>query len=176
MSVARSAILATVVVLGLSPVTGAAAQTYGADNGACDRGALANVFSTSQNNLIGSGVGAAAGGLVGSKFGGGSGQTVMTVAGILAGALAGGAIGRSMEPVDHGCIGRTLEHSPSKHTVAWKNPDSDSSYWVTPNDAYQRKDGTACRHYQTTGLIEGQRQHLKGTACRQPDGSWKVQR
>ncbi|MDB5410073.1 MAG: hypothetical protein JWL84_4985 [Rhodospirillales bacterium] len=175
MSVARSSILALLVVLGLSPAGGALSQSYGTDNGACDRGALSNVFSTSQNNLIGSGVGAAAGGLLGSKFGGGSGQTVMTIAGVLAGALAGGAVGRSMEPVDQGCISRTLEHSPSKKTVAWKNPDTNSSYWVTPTDTYQRQDGTPCRHYQTTALIDGHRQRLKGVACRQEDGSWKVQ-
>jgi surface antigen len=175
MSVARSSLIATFVVLGLSPVAGAMAQTYGADNGACDRGALSGVFSTSKNNLLGSGVGAAAGGLLGSKFGGGSGQTVMTIAGVLAGALAGGAVGRSMEPVDQGCVSRTLEHSPSKRTVAWKNPDSNSAYWVTPTDTYQRQDGTPCRHYQTTALIDGHRQRINGVACRQPDGSWKTQ-
>jgi surface antigen len=175
MSLARSSVFATLVIFGLSPVSGAMAQTYGTDNGACDRGALSNVFSTSTNNLIGSGLGAAAGGLIGSKFGGGSGQTVMTIAGVLAGALAGGAVGRGMDPVDQGCISRTLENTPSKRTVAWKNPDTNSSYWVTPTDTYQRQDGTPCRHYQTTALIDGKRQRLNGTACRQPDGSWKIQ-
>ena len=30
-----------------------------------------------------------------------------------------------------------------------------------------------CREYRTTATIAGRRQHLYGTACRQPDGSWQ---
>jgi surface antigen len=149
-------------------------STYGADNRACDRGALAGVFSTSTNNLLGSAVGAAAGGLLGSQFGKGSGNTVMTIAGVLAGALAGGYIGRSMDPVDQGCVSRALEHAPTRQTVAWKNPDTNASYWVTPTRTYQNDEGLPCREYVTTALIDGKRERLTGRACRQPDGTWKV--
>lgn len=32
--------------------------------------------------------------------------------------------------------------------------------------------GLFCREYQTTGVIDGRRERLYGTACLQPDGSW----
>jgi surface antigen len=149
--------------------------TYGTDQRSCNRSALEGVFSTSRNNLLGSAAGAAVGGLLGSQFGKGGGNTIMTIGGILAGALAGGAIGRSMDPVDQACIGRSLENTPTNQTVAWKNPDTNSSYWVTPTRTYQDRAGTPCREYVTDAVIDGRRQRLNGTACRQPDGSWKLQ-
>jgi surface antigen len=151
------------------------AQTYGADQGTCDRGALSNVLSTSTGNLLGSAAGAALGGLVGSQFGKGGGNTVMTITGVLAGALAGGYIGRQMDPVDQACVGRALESTPTNQTIAWQNPEKDSSYWVTPTRTYKDRDGTPCREYITNAVIDGQRQHMSGTACRQPDGSWKLE-
>ena len=49
---------------------------------------------------FGTGVGAVAGGLVGSRFGGGSGQVAATVAGAAGGALIGNAVGGSMDQSD----------------------------------------------------------------------------
>ncbi|HWK44517.1 MAG TPA: RT0821/Lpp0805 family surface protein [Stellaceae bacterium] len=165
--------LAVVVTVAV-PLASASAQTYGTDNRECDRTSLSNVFSTSTNNIVGSAVGGAAGGLLGSQFGKGSGNTVMTIAGVLGGALAGGTVGRSMEPVDHGCINQALEHTPSGQSVAWQNPDNHASYWVTPTKTYQQA-GKPCRHYTTTALIDGRSQRLHGTACRQEDGAWRQQ-
>jgi surface antigen len=164
------------VAIAASPVPGfAQSSTYGIDRGTCDRSALSGVFSTSTNNLIGSAVGAAAGGLLGSQFGGGSGKATMTVVGVLAGALAGGYVGRSMDPVDQGCVSRALEHAPTQQTVAWQNPDTGASYRVTPTRTYQERNGTPCREYTTTAVIDGRQEQVYGTACRQPDGAWKVQ-
>jgi surface antigen len=167
--------LCLLIAGGLVPGGSAQAQTYGTDNRSCDRTSLSNVFSTSQNNLVGSALGAAAGGLLGNQFGKGSGKSVLTIAGVLSGALAGGTVGRSMEPVDQGCVNQTLEHAPTGQTVAWQNPDQNSSYWVTPTKTYQTPDGNSCRNYVTTALIDGHRQRIQGVACRQPDGIWKQQ-
>jgi surface antigen len=176
-SILRRSGLALCLGVGLATALPSAsfAQSYGADQGTCDRGALSNVFSTSTGNLLGSAAGAALGGLVGSQFGKGGGNTVMTITGVLAGALAGGYVGRQMDPVDQACIGRALEATPTNQTVAWKNPDTNSSYWVTPTRTYQDRAGTPCREYVTDAVIDGRRQRLNGTACRQPDGSWKLQ-
>ena len=46
---------------------------------------------------VGAGVGAVAGGLIGSTFGGGSGKLVSTVVGAGAGAIAGSYIGSEMD-------------------------------------------------------------------------------
>ncbi|HEX7007209.1 MAG TPA: RT0821/Lpp0805 family surface protein [Alphaproteobacteria bacterium] len=170
-------LLCALAAIALVPL-GASAQprqTYGTDSGYCERGLLSGVFSTSTENIVGSALGAAAGGLLGSQFGKGSGKTTMTIAGILAGALAGGAIGRSMEPADQACVSRTLEHTPTGQTVAWQNPDNQSSYWVTPTRTYETASGVPCREYVTDAVIGGRVEKVVGTACRQPDGTWRVQ-
>ena len=152
--------------------TANAQNYYGVNSGTCDRSSLSHAFDTSTNNLVGSALGAAAGGLLGSQFGHGSGKSVMTIAGVLGGALAGGAVGRSMEPVDQACVNQTLEHGQTGQTVAWQNPDNGSTYQVTPTRTYQMN-GTDCREYTTTAVIDGQQQQILGKACRQPDGTWK---
>jgi len=45
---------------------------------------------------------------------------------------------------------------------------------VTPTKTYQTANGTYCREYQTTVLIDGKQERATGTACRQADGSWRV--
>jgi surface antigen len=47
---------------------------------------------------------------------------------------------------------------------------------VTPTKTFQEPDGTPCREYVTDAVIGGQREQVTGTACRQPDGSWKIVR
>ena len=49
------------------------------------------------HQLVGTGVGAALGGLVGSQFGGGSGKVLTTVAGVAAGGYAGNRVEKKMQ-------------------------------------------------------------------------------
>src|SRR6266851_6848026 len=173
------------VALGIFAIVGlclfdpapAAAQmngTYGADRGSCDRTALQSILSPSKGNIIGSLGGAALGGIVGNQFGSGSGKGLLTAVGVVGGALAGGYVGRQMDPADHGCVGRTLENAPTGKTVAWHDPQKDSSYWVTPTGNFQGSNGQACRNFTTQAVIDGQTQQVAGTACRQADGSWRT--
>lgn len=37
-----------------------------------------------------------------------------------------------------------------------------------------RRQDQVCREYQSTAVINGKRQPTYGTACRQPDGSWRI--
>lgn len=39
---------------------------------------------------------------------------------------------------------------------------------------YTAPNGQTCREYQSTAVIGGQRQQTYGTACLQPDGSWRI--
>jgi surface antigen len=158
-----------------APPYGGSGETFGTLNHTCDRGLLSNVFSNSQNNILGSALGAAAGGLLGSQFGKKGGKAAMTITGILAGALVGGYLGRSMDPVDQGCVSRTLENTPTDQTVAWRNPDTNASYQVTPTRTFQSDEGAPCREYVTSAVIDGKPTEAYGTACRAPDGSWRVQ-
>jgi surface antigen len=166
--------LAGLCFLAPGPAVAQLNNSYGADNGSCDRTALQSILSPSKGNIIGSLGGAALGGIVGNQFGGGGGKGLLTAVGVVGGALAGGYVGRQMDPADHGCVGRTLENAPTGKTVAWHDPQKDSSYWVTPTGNFQGSNGQACRNFTTQAVIDGQTQQVAGTACRQADGSWRT--
>jgi surface antigen len=161
-------------LLATDPAAAQYNQTFGTDQHACNQGLLSQVLSTSKGNLLGSAAGGALGGLLGNQLGKGSGNTLMTIAGVVGGALAGGYVGRNMDPTDQACIGQTLEHTPTAQTVAWQNPNSGSSYWVTPTENYQAPNGEQCRNYISQAVINGQTQQIENTACRDGNGAWRA--
>ena len=129
-------------------------------------------FGTCNRDVIGALLGGAAGAAAGSQFGKGDGKILTTIGGAIIGALIGGNIGRGMDQVDQNCVGQTLERAPDGTTVAWRDPDLGGQYQVTPTKTWQ--DGnTYCREYQTQITVGGKLEQAWGTACRQPDGSWK---
>ena len=69
---------------------------------------------------------------------------------------------------------RALETAPTGRPVAWTNPDTGHSGTVTPTRTYHSDRGY-CREFQNTVVIDGKNENAYGTACRQPDGSWKIQ-
>lgn len=123
-------------------------------------------------------VGAAGGGLLGSQFGSGTGKLVATALGAVAGAWLGNEVGRSLDNADKAQMHRTsqtaLETTKSGTTSTWTNPDSGHSGTITPVETYQTASGEYCREYQQTVTVGGETQRAYGTACRQPDGSWKI--
>ncbi len=125
--------------------------------------------------IIGGLGGATAGGLIAAALHGG---TAGIIGGALAGGLIGGAIGDRMDAADHReaqkAAQRALEKSPSGTAVAWHNPDSGHSGAVTPVRTYHKSGGQYCREYKQTVTIGAQEHQAYGTACRQPDGSWKI--
>lgn len=171
--IAPHALMAAAFALSLLHAGAAHAQNYyGTDQRYCDRSAINQILSPTASNIIGSAGGAAVGGLVGSQIGKSSGKTAATVIGVLGGALAGGYIGRSMDPVDQGCVTQSLEHAPVNQPVAWQNPNTGSSYWLTPTRDLRGPHNEPCREYVTDAVIDGQRQQVKHIACEQADGSW----
>jgi surface antigen len=161
-------------LLAADPAAAQYNQTFGTDQHACNQGMLSQVLSTSKGNLLGSAAGGALGGLLGNQLGKGSGNTLATIAGVVGGALAGGYVGRYMDPTDQACVGQTLEHTPTAQTVAWQNPNSGSSYWVTPTQNYQGQNGEQCRNYISQAVINGQTQQIENTACRDGNGVWRA--
>lgn len=127
-----------------------------------------------RNEQGGALVGAGLGALLGSQVGDGSGQIAAAVVGGLAGAYLGGRVGRYMDEQDRMRAHNVLETSPSGHTTSWHNPDTGADYAMTPTRATYRSGGEPCRDYTTDAWIDGQKETLTGTACRQPDGTWKV--
>ena len=126
------------------------------------------------NQDVGTVGGAVAGGLLGSTIGGGSGQMVAIAAGTLAGAYLGGAIGKSMDEQDRMKVNSALENNNVGQPAYWHNDKTDTSYKITPVKNVRVKGNKYCREYRTTADIAGKQQQMYGTACRQPDGSWKA--
>ena len=122
--------------------------------------------------------GAAAGGLAGSQIGKGRGQIVATGAGALLGALVGREIGRSLDKADQlyaeRATGQALETSQTGQSSSWTNPDSGNHGTVTPIRTVHTDSGEPCREYQTTVTVGGETAQAYGTACRNPDGSWRI--
>ena len=139
---------------------------------------LAACENTGPKETGGTLIGAGLGGLAGSQIGHGSGNLAATGAGVLLGALLGSSAGKSLDRADRMYAERStntaLEAGRSGQPVAWTNPDNGHSGTIIPQPAYQSNTGQYCREYQQTVQVGGERQQAYGTACRQPDGSWKV--
>ena len=124
-------------------------------------------------------VGAAAGGLAGSQLGHGSGKVATTALGVVLGGLLGGSVGASLDRADQAALDRStqaaLESTPTNQPMQWSNPDNGHYGTIVPVRTYQPAPGQFCREFQQTIIIGGQSQQAYGTACRQPDGTWKIQ-
>lgn len=118
-------------------------------------------------------IGAVAGGVLGSRIGAGSGRIAATIAGTLLGGYLGSNIGRQMDDGDRYRAGMALESTPTNQSTSWQNPDSGNRYAVTPTRTYY-SDSRPCRDYTTEAWIDGKRETVHGTACRQADGSWQA--
>ena len=126
--------------------------------------------------VLGSLIGGAAGAGIAAAAGGGTGA--MLGAG-LGGMLIGGLIGNRLDARDKRMASeaaqKAFESNPSGQSSAWHNPDSGNSGTITPTRTAQLANGQYCREYKQTITIGGEPQQSYGTACRQPDGTWKIQ-
>jgi surface antigen len=143
---------------------------------------LAACQSTGQGQKQGVGtvLGGVAGAVAGAQFGKGSGRVAAGAAGALLGAFLGNQVGQSLDNADRLAMQRStnnaLERQPSGTAVAWKNPDSGNHGTVTPKPVYTDSSGKYCREFSQTVTVGGKTEQAYGTACRQPDGSWKIVR
>lgn len=124
--------------------------------------------------LLGAGTGA----LLGSAVGHGHGRLVAVAVGTLAGALIGQSIGQSLDQADRLAMQQNaqyaLENTRTDQPTTWQNPDTGHSGTFIPTRTYQTAEGQYCREYTQTVRIAGEEQQAYGTACRQPDGTWKI--
>lgn len=156
----RFARFAAAALIGTTLVTGACTNSDG---------------SQASKTTVGAAGGAAAGGLLAAALGG---KTAGVVAGTLIGGLFGGAVGASLDQRDrelaHQTANTSLETAKAGTTSTWRNPDTGHEGTFTPTRTYKRDDGSYCREYQQTVEVGGETQKAYGTACRQPDGQWKI--
>ena len=136
---------------------------------------LAGCQTTSgPNEQAGMVIGGVLGGVLGSQIGHGDGQTAATIVGSLVGAQIGGSVGRSMDDTDRLKTAHSLETVRTGVQTSWVNPDTGNQYSGVPTRTYETNSGP-CREYTVDGVVGGRTEQIYGTACRQPDGSWKVQ-
>ena len=132
---------------------------------------LSGCTKEQSGSLFGSIIGA----IVGSEIGGGS---LGTVIGASIGSSIGSSIGRDLDKIDRMMLEKSyrnsLNHGKSGETSTWHNPDTEHSGSFTPQEPFQNKSNQYCREFQQTVTIGGKAQTAYGTACRQPDGSWKI--
>ena len=128
--------------------------------------------------------GTALGALTGGALAYGLGQDsskkeLWTVLGIGLGAMIGQSIGQQLDERDQYLMAQTfefaMEKAPTNETAKWENPDTGVGGSVTPTKTYSTTQGTPCREFTTSVSIGGQTEQAYGTACRQADGSWKIQ-
>jgi surface antigen len=122
-------------------------------------------------------IGGAGGALAGAQFGGGKGRLVTTAIGTLLGAAIGSSVGASLDELDEMKANQAFNKAaaaPVGQSIAWNNPKSGHSGTVVATRDGTSTTGAYCREFQNTVTIGGQPQSSYGTACRQPDGTWKI--
>src|SRR4051812_19823011 len=126
---------------------------------ACAPDAYSGSYGTKQT--VGALGGAAAGGLLGSQFGGGSGKLAMTGLGILAGALVGSSVGASLDRADKQALEQNTHAALNAPTlgqpIVWNNPENGNQVAVTPTrEGYSGSN--YCREFQQTITVGGRPQ------------------
>ena len=140
------------------------------------------------NTLSGALIGGAAGAGLGYAFGKGKGAAIGGVSGLALGALAGAASQRRDERVY--APPPPVYYAPGPVYYAAPPP----AYYAPPPSAYPPppppppvpapaaaategySTAATCREYSGTIVVDGQEQRSYGTACLQPDGTWRIVR
>lgn len=153
----------------------AIAATAALSLAACQTGNSGGIGGMNTSETVGTLGGAVAGGLLGSRFGGGTGKLATTAIGTLLGAYTGQQLARQFTPADQNRASDAEERAVANNqTITWNNPQSGNSGTIQPVRTYQGNSGQTCRDYNHTVVIDGKTEVARGTACRQADGSWKL--
>ena len=141
-------------------------------------GLLASCETGSGNNqAAGTFMGAAVGMGLGALAGHNARPATMAMGAMLGGA-AGNQIGRKLDEADRikmqQAQAAALASGRSYNTAGWYSANTGNSGSVVPQPAYQNSNNQQCRKFSETVVIDGTSQQYFGTACMQPDGSWKI--
>ncbi len=121
-------------------------------------------------------LGGVAGGIVGNQIGKGRGNVLATVAGAVVGGIIGSEIGRKLDDRDRQLAMEAeydaLERGSSGAPRKWTNPENGRYGEIVPSKPYKRG-AEDCRDYTHTIYMDGRPQQMRGTACRNPDGTWQ---
>ncbi len=163
-----------IVAVTLSALLAACTEQGGMYSGS-QNGGVDPIFNKRNAGAV---AGAVGGAMLGRTIGKGTGKTVAIAAGTLLGAGLGASIGESLDKADlsmhEQTSQRALESAPPGQALPWSNPETGHSGTITPNNYYKTASGQYCREYTQTINVGGRSEEGVGTACRQPDGSWKI--
>jgi surface antigen len=119
--------------------------------------------------------GAVVGGIIGNQFGKGSGKVAATFAGAIIGGIVGNEIGRSLDARDRELARQAeydaWERGPPGKAVRWRNTETGRHGEIVA-EAYYDRGGARCRDFVHRVWIDGRPRQMRGTACRNPDGTW----
>lgn len=101
-------------------------------------------------------------------------QVATAIINAMDGGLIGGSIGNGLDSGERRSAleaeYRALEHTPSGQVVTWRG-DKGRYGEVVAAQPY-RVGSQDCRQYKHTVITNGESKTGRGTACRNPDGSW----
>jgi surface antigen len=137
---------------------------------------IQQTYKENPKAMLGGFLGAGAGAGIAAAAGASPGLIVMSAVG---GALIGTLVGKELDNRDKqmaaDAAARAFEQNHTGQASVWNNPESGHSGSITPTKTYQLANGQYCREYTQTINVGGEPQKSSGTACRQPDGRWKIQ-
>lgn len=166
--------IALTIILSALTISSCAPQ-YGPNRSGQSRGIAGTGIDKSD---VGTVAGALGGALAAQGIGKGTGNTLAIAGGAMLGGLIGREVGASLDRADMQYYNSTtqnaLEQTGTGTTSNWVNPDSGHGGTVTPTKTYQTSSGQYCREFTQTINIGSQKESAVGTACRQPDGTWKI--
>ncbi len=93
--------------------------------------------------------------------------------GSLAASAPGSLAARVMDDSDRRCAASALETLSNGEPSAWLNHDTGDSFVFTPTRGFDQR-GVRCREFRLEVTVGGRPDGIGGSACRQPDGSWRV--
>jgi surface antigen len=96
-----------------------------------------------------------------------------------AAALVGAPLAAALGPADRDTLQRTTQAALDKghpdQALPWRNPRTGNYGTVVTKASYQDADGRLCRAFQQTAIVGGQQEHSQANACRETDGTWRIE-
>jgi len=130
---------------------------------------VAGCQNTGQNEMIGTGAGAAGGALIGGLAGGWTGAAI----GGLAGGIAGNLFGRFLDDRERQRANAAAAQAAAEdRRVHWS--EQGTSGYVRPVGATYANSGRTCRDFEQVATKSGRTEREIATMCRNPDGSWSA--
>ena len=83
-------------------------------------------------------------------------------------------VSRKMEKYDRQQLNHVYERGTPNQGSSWLNPDTGNQYTVTPGLVYLSPNGGICRKNEIVTTMDGKKQSISATACRDDSGSWRI--